>query len=64
MSRTETRCITKKSKECHTSENKASNGRRWKISKTLEEKLVRNVSKDNSKQFRKVWKLNVEKCNH
>lgn len=43
VSRTEIRCIKIKS---HIVQNTPGRGRKYKISKTLERKLVRNVSKD------------------
>ena len=46
VSRTGVRCIVKKFKENHTVQNKTGRGRKAKISKALERKLVRDVSKD------------------
>lgn len=46
VSRTGVRGIIKKFKESHTVQNKPGPRRKQKISKTLERKLVRNMSKD------------------
>lgn len=45
VSRSGVRSIIKKLKESHTVQNKSGRGRKRKISKTLERKLVRDVSK-------------------
>ena len=46
VSRTGVRSIIQKFKDSHTVQNKPGRGRKRKISKTLERKLVRDVSKD------------------
>lgn len=46
VSRSGVRSVIKKFKESHTGQNKSGRGRKRNISKTLERKLVRGVSKD------------------